>query len=606
MIRKPIWWIPVSVSYAFLTWFVYFVINPLCYNIFQQPAFVLTADFFWTKVSVPGGLAEYLQTFIDQFTMFRFWGTLLLVAELFVTAVLIDRYIRKIVGSNVFVSMLTFILPVAIAIVAWTDVKFAFAINMQVLLLAAVLNLHHDLDRFSWQIFVTPVLALFLYHACGPIALYTFAVCSIINYVMNRERRELANVAGAVAVSVLWPVIVYKFILPIKPNAAFYDVRPQEMMFTVFNLSVVLYLLFIILPVMVLVAKLFGRIVSEKKAKLVAFTTVAIVVVCTIAAQHNRDNRSERIGFKMSVAAYNNDWNQVINYVKNNEWLKQSKNYNQMVNFYYDLALAVKGQLGDKMFSYPQRLGINGLFVDEPMATMICLPMTMLFHQMGFATNALHYAFEAQTTYENSHYIMRYVIDELLVVGDYYNAGRYLKKYDDVMLSKRFVNDRKMFILKSENTEFGHSGYEKIRARHPKNDFYMGNSQYDVLQVVLNDKDNMIANQYLLASALLNNDLELFISLILDGYCNVSYNSLPRAFQEAVLLYRALYKDSRPDVSKIQYQPYIAEQFKAFQDVVLNDGNKAGEVLLTQFPNSYWKYYFLDNPINTGVRVSAE
>ena len=54
MIRKPVFMIPVALSYAILAWLVYFVVNPLCYNIFQQPAFVLTSEFFWTKVNMPG------------------------------------------------------------------------------------------------------------------------------------------------------------------------------------------------------------------------------------------------------------------------------------------------------------------------------------------------------------------------------------------------------------------------------------------------------------------------------------------------------------------------------------------------------------------------
>ena len=606
MIRKHILLIPVALSYAILAWFVYFVINPLCYNIFQQPAFVLTADFFWTKVSVPGGLADYFQTFIDQFTMFRFWGTVFLAAELFLTAVLVNRYVRKTVGGNAYTSLITHILAVAIAIVAWTDVKYPFAINMQLLLLIAIMNFYQFISRFSWQKYAIPVLAMFIYQACGPVALYTFVVCGIIGYLQNPRKHELAGIVGMVIVALLWPFIVYKFVLPIKPNAAFYDMRPQELMFITFSLSPVLYMPFISVPLVVLIVKLFGRFDSGSKSKILFFTTIAVIVVGAVAARQSRDNSPERFGFKMSVAAYNQDWNQIINYVRDNEWLKEYKNYNQLVNFYYDMALAAKGQLGDKIFGYPQRLGINGLFVDEPMATIVCLPMTILFDQMGFSTNALHYAFEAQTTYENSHYVMRYIIDELLVIGDYYNAGRYLRKYDDVMLSRKYVNDRKMFIVNAEDTDFGHGGYEKIREKHPKVDFYMGESQYDVFQVITADPDNFFANQYLLASALLQNDLDLFVNLILDGYCKVNLNALPKAYQEAVLLYRAINKNVRPDISKIHYQSYILDQFGIFQNIVLKGGDDLSSVISKRFPHTYWKYYFLDNPKVTGVSVSAK
>ncbi|MBO7496620.1 MAG: hypothetical protein J6T98_08695 [Salinivirgaceae bacterium] len=601
MIRKPIFLIPVSLSYAILAWFVYFVINPLCYNIFQQPAFVLTTEFFCKKMSAIGGLAEYLQTFIDQFTMFRFWGTMLLVAELFVTAFLVARYVRKITGNIPYVTMLAFILPVAISIVAWTDIRYSFAINMQVLLLALALNLQQAISKYNWHNFVVPLLAVAVYHACGAVALYTFTVCNIVAYILSPDKRKLVGLVSVVVVTILWPLLVYNFMLPVRPANAFYDVRPQEQMFIVFDLKAVLYMLFVYVPALVIVGNVYNRYAEEKKTNLITLASVVLIAVCTVFFQQKRDNYPERVGYKMEVAAYNKDWNQILNYVKNNSELKDYGCYNQKVNFYYNMALAVKGQLPDKMFSYPQRMGINGLFVDDPIATVICLPTTILFDQMGFTTDALHYAFEAQTTYENSHYIMRYVIDNLLVIGDYYNVSKYLEKYKHVMLSGKYVKNREKY-LNGIVTNLDGKNVESIRKKHPKRDFYMGNSQYDVLQVVMTDKDNAFASQYLFASALLQNDLDLFYNLLLRGYGNLNYNNLPRAYQEAIVLYRSFNK-SAPGLDKLNIQSFIVEQFKSFQNVVSDDRSDIREIVQDKFANTYWKYYFFDNPKATEISV---
>lgn len=602
MTLKIVYKVLIAAAYAFLFWFVFYYINPLCYNIFQQPAFVVTADFFWSKVNVPGGLAEYLQTFIDQFTMFRFWGTLFLVAELLLTAFLIARYVRKIVTDNQYVNLLAYLLPVAVAFVAWTDVKYAFAINMQVLLLAAVLNLQQALSKFDWHKYLTPLLAIAVYHACGPVALYTFALCCIIACALRRDKSEIVSVVGTVVVAALWPSLVYKFMLPVKPNAAFYDMRPQEQMFIVFDLSAVLYLLYLFIPLMMLLAKAYVWLGSEKKRQIVTIALVVLSLAASKFGQHKRDQLPERMGFKMEVAAYNNDWNQIVNLVKQNESLKQREKYSQMVNFYYNMALAAKGQMGDKMFSYPQRLGINGLFINEPMATISCLPMAMLFHQAGLATNALHYAFEAQSTYTSSHYVMPYVVDNLLIIGDYQNASKYLEKYSHVLFSGKYVEDRKKYIEGERDTEFARS-VDNIRSKHPQSDFYMANSQYDMLKIVNYDKDNQFATQYLIASALLQGDLDMFMKLILGGYTNLNYNSLPRAYQEAVLLYRSLYKEVLPGTEKPQVQPYIAEQFKSFQQIMSRQGNNARSIVESRYIDTYWGYYFFVNPNVTGVSV---
>lgn len=603
MILKIISKVLVAAAYAFLFWFVFFVINPLCYSIFQQPAFVLTTDYFLSTINVPGGLSVYLQMFIDQFTMFRFWGALFLVAEVFATAWLTDRLVRKMTGGNIFVSMLTFILPVAVAVVAWTDVKYPFAVNMQALFLVAVMNAYLALDRFSWQKYIAPLFALLVYHACGAAALYTFAVFCIIGYIRNRDSSHLVSAIGAVTVSAFWPLLVYRYLLPINFAAALYDVRPQEQMFTSFDLSPVLYLLLAYVLVMIFVAKAYGLIQQENKLRNITIVAIAAVVVCAVVAQKKRDNPSERMGFQMGVAAYNKDWKQIIDYVRKNEWVRQSANYTQHVNFYYNMALAAKGFMGDRMFSYPQRLGINGLFINEPMATISCLPMTILFHQAGLATNALHYAFEAQSTYTSSHYVMRYVVDEMLIVGDYQNASKYLGKYSHVMFSKKFVEDRKKFIAGGSGTEFARSGYDVIKSKHPMGDFYMNNSQYDMLRIVTNDKDNMFAAQYLIASALLQNDLEMFMKLILGGYCKVNYNNLPRAYQEAVVLYRALNKEVLPGTEKPYVQSYVLEQFKSFQQVVSGQGDDVRSIVDAKFADTYWRYYFFINPKVTGVSI---
>ncbi|MBR6083202.1 MAG: hypothetical protein IKP62_09785 [Salinivirgaceae bacterium] len=606
MTRKLVGLILVAIPYLLLAYFVFWVINPLSYSFFQQPAFVLTSDFLWTKVGVPGGLAEYLQLFVDQFTMFRFWGTLMLVAELLLTAFLVSRYVRKVVGENRLADIVIWLLPAAIAFVAWTDVKYAFAINMQVLLLAAVLNLQQALSRFDWNRFVTPLLAIAVYHACGPVALYAFALCEIVGYFLNPDRKKLVGVAGAVAVAALWPLLVYKFMLPIKPNAAFYDMRPQEMMFTSFNLSAVLYLLYLYPPLMLLLTKAYGRISKERTQAIVTIAVALVVVVSAVAGQQKRDNLPERIGFRMGAAAYHNDWNQIINYVKENEEIRKSENYDRFVNFFYNMALAAKGQLCDKMFSYPQRLGESGLFINEPMATVSCLPMTILFHQVGLATNALHYAFEAQSTYTSSHYVMRYVIDELLIIGDYESADKYLAKYSNTMFSKRFVDDRRKFLAGESDTEFAKGGYDVIRSKHPRKDFYMKNSQYDMLNVVMNDQDNMFATEYLVASVLLEADLDKFMKLILSGYCKMNLNALPRACQEAVALYRALYKDVLPGTEKAQVQSYILNPFKSFQQVVSRNGSDVRGIVDSRFTDTYWRYYFFLNPKVTGVSLSKK
>lgn len=599
MARKYVSLTLVALPYLLLALFVYCVINPLCYNIFQQPAFVLTTDYFMSMVNVPGGLAEYLQMFIDQFTMFRFWGTLFLVAELFLTAFLISRYMLKTVGGK-YIEIYAYILPVAVSFVAWTDVKYAFAINMQVLLLAAVMNLQQALSKYNWQKFVTPLLAIVVYNACGAVALYTYAICCIVAYALKSDKRELAGVVGTVVVAVLWPLIVYKLILPIKPEGAFYDIRPQKLMFVSFENTIVPYCYYFCFPVLLAIGYAYGRIRIEKKAIMVSVAALILIVAGTLFFHYRYDKPIERAGFKMEVAAYNKDWNWILHYMKNNKQLSEKSNYDRYVNFYYDMALAQNNQLPDKIFHYPHMLGDQGLFLDKPMATNISYPVAMFYYNMGFVTSALHFAFEAQSTYTESHYVMQMVIDCLIIIGDYQTAEKFLKKYEHDMFSGKFVADRRSLLAGNPNAELSASFVSEVRKNHPKIDFYMQDRGNNMYQMLLADINNKMASQYLLCTALLRCDLDLFVDLLLNGYYKASNNNLPRVCQEALLLYKATSNNVKPGVEKYNIQPYIESKFNDFKRLTNSKATNLKELVEKNFPNTYWIYYFIDSPRVTG------
>ena len=606
MIRKPVFMIPVALSYAILAWLVYFVVNPLCYNIFQQPAFVLTSEFFWTKVNMPGGLAYYLQMFIDQFTMFRFWGMLFLVLELFATAVLFNRYIKKTIGENIYISVITHILAVGLMCVAWIDVKYAFAINMKALILVAVLNLHQILVSRSWYKYLVPVVAVFIYMSCGAVPLYIFAVCSVIEYFLDKNQQRLVVAGIALAFSVLMPFVVYKFILPISAEQAFYQTVPQVYMYTSFGFSFAHLLIFLYIPVMLLIAFAGTKEFFVKKQLLVSSIVAALICVGSCVATIKHDKWTERLSFKMEVAAYHNNWNEIIKYVANNPKLCTVKNYDRNINFYYDMALAKKNQLATKMFSYPQLMGIDALFIDEPVATMVCFPISMFYYNVGLVTSSLHFALEAQTSYPSSHYTMRQVIDCMIIIGDYRTAEKFLQQYEKNMFSGKYIEERRKVIAGVEDKtkrEFTKEYIKNIRANHPTDDFYMQNRQNNMLRMLMANPKNQMASQYLLCSALLQNDLDLFVQILLSGITNLDFNNLPRIYQEAIILYWATAKEVREETKQFVVSTYIKDSFSEFAKLMTSKPQGYEELVAQKYATTYWKYYCIDSPVVRGPYV---
>jgi len=594
------------VAYAFLFYFLYFIINPLCYNIFQQPAFVVTANFFQTTIAKPGGLAEYLSIFVEQFTMFRFWGALFLVAEIFLIAWLTNRFVRNTIVDNQHLQMLLHILVVAFACITYIDVKYALAINMKALLLIAALNLHQFFSKYNWQKYIIPLLAIAVYMACGPVALYTYSLCCIVLYFVKQDKPQLINMVSVLVVSAIVPFLVFKFILPISAQSAFYLIVPQKFMYTVFKFHYTQLLMFLFVILAMVAGIAFTRTKPVKRPILLTFSVIVIIAVGSYFLTKKHDNFTERVATKMQVAAYNSDWDKILEYANKDKLIRDRSKYERYINYYFDMALAAKHQLPEKMFASPHLLGVQALFVNDPIATVVCLPAAMQYKQVGFITNALHYAFEAQTTYTMSHYVMRYVIDCMLIIGDYQNAEIFLNRYSDVMFSKKYVNDRRQFLAGNPNTELKEAECEELRQKHPKVDFYMGSTQYDLLQVLNIDSTNYIANQYLLTSALLKNDLETFVNLILLGVCKVNTDNLPKLYQEAILLYWATAENVKPETSNFKVAPFLKDSFNEFTKIMSSKStNKKAEVA-RRFPNSYWKYYYFDNPEVTHSRLITD
>ena len=591
----------VAAAYAFLFWFVIYVVNTLCYNIFQQPAFVLTPDFFWSTVSVPGGLAEYLSLFVDQFTMFRFWGALLLVVELFATAWLTIRYVRRIIGNNIHFELSVHLLAVGLMFAAWVNVKYAFAINMQALLLALMLNIQQIIDKYPWQKYITALIAVFVYFACGPVALYLFALCNIILFVAGKGK--ISNLISATAVAALLPFVTYQFLLPISSEAAFYLTVPQKPMYTAFGFSFQQLLALVYVPVALLLGFAGAKWFASEKPTAIAIALPLLICGASVWLTKKYDNPMERLSFKMEVAAYQNDWDRIISYVNDDPDVCERDNYDRYVNFYYNMALAKKNQLGDKIFTYPQLLGNKALFIDEPVATSVCLPLAMFYYNAGLITNSLRYAFEAQTTYTTSHYVMRYVIDCLIIIGDYQSAAKFLAQYEKNMLSSKYIDERKKMLIEADSvdfdSDFNRSVVHSIRAAHPTDDFYMQNEQNNMLKLLRANRNNQMAGQYLACSALLNNDLEQFVQIIKSGLLNIDYNNMPRAYQEAILLYRASTKNVEPEIQQINISPFVQRTFSEFAKLMASKMPDRNQMVALRFPKTYWKYYFVDNPINT-------
>ena len=339
---------------------------------------------------------------------------------------------------------------------------------------------------------------------------------------------------------------------------------------------------------------------------MVSSIIIALICAGSCVSGIKFDKRNERLSYKMEVAAYQNNWNEIIKYVTSNPKLCTVKNYDRNINFFYNLALAKKNQLATKLFSYPQLMGVDALFIDQPMATTICFPTSLFYYNLGLVTNSLHYALESQTSYPSGHYTMRQVIDCMIVIGDYRTAEKFLRKYEKNMFSRKFIQERRKIIGKIDdktNRDFSQEHIQNLRVNHPTEDFYMQSSQNNMLKLLMANPKNQMASQYLVCSALLQNDLNLFVQILLSGVTNLDFNNLPKIYQEAILLYWATSKEVKEETKQIVVSSYIKDSFSDFVRIMTSKAPGYEQLIAQKYPKTYWKYYCLDSPVVRGPYV---
>ena len=254
-----------------------------------------------------------------------------------------------------------------------------------------------------------------------------------------------------------------------------------------------------------------------------------------------------------------------------------------------NLALGMKGQLGERLFDYYQN-GSQGLapsFERNFSSTMLT---GEVYWHLGLVNTAQRLAFEmmeAIPDYSKSCRAVKRLAETSLVNGQYAAARKYLQLLEKTLAYRQWVR-RTLPLLDNEKAINKHPVYGRMRQLRLKDDFLFDDHELSKIfgQLVMHNKQNGLALQYLLAAPLLDRDINTFMNYMVYvdnlhlGYC-------PRSCQEAVVFAFAQ-RNQRPP------QGYVSEmvmrQFNDFATIYQNGGKDAPQ--LGQYRNTAW-YYFM-------------
>lgn len=500
----------------------------------QFQLFLFDSDYLATRLAEPGGIARYLSEFLVQFYNNVVFGAVIIALLL----VLMQRLVWRLMDQQ---NKTWYPLSFLPSLVTWYMMgdqslllAFPLALIMVLSVMACVKSL--GMKRLSVVALCLLILVPLVYWVCGPVVLM-LAVYLPLSGQKPILRDALLSVA-AVVYGVLC-ILLSSLIVPYTVSQLFCGLGYYRFFESFMLLMILLQLLLVALP-------LCGRFLPEIKVGKAHYTllgvqVVALTVLMLAVVPTNYDAKTYEL-IEYDYLVRTQQWDAVIKKAE-----QQTPDLPMSVCA-TNLALAMKGELTTRAFDFYQRGG-QGLLPPFERNYTTTLVTGEAYFQLGLVNTAQRFAFEAMEAipnYNKSVRCVRRLAETNLINGNYEVAQKYLKMLEKTMFYGKWAQ-RTEALLGQEQQINSHPLYGQMRKKRIKEDFLFSDRELDKIcgQLLMADKENTLALQYLLMFPVLDRDLNRFMNyMMFVSQTHPGYS--PRICQEMVTFAYASRKQQPP------------------------------------------------------------
>ncbi|HCJ47372.1 MAG TPA: oxidoreductase, partial [Prevotella sp.] len=529
----------------------------------QYQLFLFTPSYFTERISVPGGLADYVAEFITQFYYVYALGTILLALVFFCLQRLTWVLMRR-SGVSPSWYLLSFIPAVALwALMGNENVLLSFAIA---LLGMEEMMLHYIIVRDHSRGWVAPTVYLLIaipvgYWLVGPVVIALAMGPSLTlpkregmgntqahpkdSETSNGSEQTLSHAENKAAHKPLvtplgWTLLSVLYFVAVVWLCGRFLQYPYYKLFGGINyfrypavipvMQWVVVALFALLP---LAASNLPHLEGKKAIRGEILQLVVVVLAAVPLLRLSFDRATyELIDYDYLVRTH--QWQRII------EKAEKHQASSPMSVSCVNLALAMQGQLCDRLFEFYQN-GAEGLFPTFTRDMTSPLPTAEAFYQLGMVNDAERYTFEAQEAipnYRKSGRLTRRIAQCEIINGNYAVAAKYLRMLENSLFYRQWAKSQERFLYNSAavkaDPEYGRLC--DIRIKH--HDYLFSDQEMDqMLGLLLVDNkkyDNRMAYEYLIAYELLQRDLDRFMQYYPLGRF-VQFDHIPYAIQQVLI-----------------------------------------------------------------------
>ena len=583
--------------------YVWQKINPVLIFYRQEPAFLTGSEFFKNFLNYPGGIVEYLSAFLMQFYIFPWIGALFITVITGMICWTTWCFLKRVSGGRS--SYFLYLLPAIVFLALQNSYKHELAVNISCLLALLGFNFyllfHQRMLVVRLIIYLATGLLLY-YLAAGALLIFS-GLCALYELFIRKQswgiRLLVALGYGVVAVGLPWLAKEYLFI--ISTREAYLLTLPFDHSYTpTFTPYLFMFLFPVILLLFFGLSKLTGEQPSQAFKRILNLTTfknpklryvlgIMIIVLLLLGAAWWSFNQEAKTILEVDYCARLKNWPRLL------EIVSQRKTTALPVIYQTNRALFWLGQLPEDMFAIYQKWGVNGLLMPRKYCLSAPLQNSDILYELGHINEAQHWAHEALTHRGPTPATLKRLVLVNLIKGEFVAAEKFLNILKKTLFNQEWVQTYQRYLIDKSLLQQD-KAVQYIRSMMPSQDFlFSGEHRSAELEVLLEpNRPNKMAFEYLMAYHLLKCQLGNFVKN-LARLPNFKYPSIPRHYEEALLLYLTKADAPRIELPGYRIRPETFERFKAFNQILKKNQNNreaAQRELFKEHYHTYW-YYIL-------------
>lgn len=544
----------------------------------QFQLFLFDTDYLMERLAVPGGVATYLAEFLTQFYNNPWMGGAVLAVLHVLLQVLTERLMRRANAGEPISNILwafSFLPPLALWMVLG-DESLMPAFTVSLLFVLAIMAFYPS-GRMKQTVYALCAIPL-LYWTVGPLV-WMFAVYVLFSGWGDSASRRFSLCLGVAMlmfgfVCVWASTWVAPYPLRVLLGSVYYYRFPE-----VVPLSVVAFPAFCLILV-ALVRPLERMVLRAKNPRwlTVGVWVVLLAVSLLLIPQGYDKQKYELVEYDYLVRTQ--QWEEIIRKAE------QHQPSLPMSVCAVNLALGMTNQLGDRAFEFFQH-GAEGLFpkfVRDFNSTQLT---GEAYFQLGLVNTAQRYAFEAMEAipnYYKSGRVVKRLAETNLINGQYRVAEKYLRMLEKTAFYRTWAQSR-MEMLADTILIDQHPVYGRMRRLRLTDDFLFSEVELDKIcgQLLMHNRENRLAMQYLVLYPLLERDLDKFMNYA--AYTNSLSGFNPTICQEGIAFACMMQKRGIP---RGAVSAPVMNRFTHFAQAYAQRDKNAS--LLAAFRNTVWYY----------------